>query len=317
MSEQDRAAGRHRPGAVREPPGAAVLDLQGAAGNAATALALGRLAAAHRSDAGPAGWQRPRVQRQVAPGLAAQTAVRVVASGADGVLVEETQRRIGTADVGGYLVRLLTTAVPRLYYQAFFSYDQLDPAVATGGTPTVDLTSSSVRGGEPRQTGAPVPTGSGPAATHADTDMEEEDDTPFEGNIDHLPATVVVGGVTLTWISEGNENVLKPTSGGDVPHLTFVEKDPIKFHLTTAEVSDDQRWVTVSRKGYAWNGMRRVLVDDPHFPASQQRLPVLSVKDGYARYEVTGASRRSVRVAVGVPATAMPSADKMAAALSI
>jgi hypothetical protein len=139
----------------------------------------------------------------------------------------------------------------------------------------------------------------------------------FSGDIEDLDPNPTIAGIPMTYVQSGQNYIYKPADGRDYPHVTIIGTRTLnQLHFTSARYNATDNMVSVTRKGYRWDGMRSRLVDDPEFDFNEQLLSPSSVSGGQVTFALKG-GRQGQTVAVTAAHVAPPSASKLAKAFGI
>jgi hypothetical protein len=213
----------------------------------------------------------------------------VIHNGKAGIVMYE---KVGV----GYIVRFKTVTKPEIYWvPAPIPYEELDLTVAAN-------------------------------AAVGDQEMEQEsgesDDAKekkFNGMLEDLPESISLGGITYQWVQQSSAFILKPADSG-FPHITFPgnHTNLEKLHFTSAQVIADEgsEKVEIIRKGYAWDGMRSKLVDDPEFAENVQYRPITRSDSENVWFDLSG-GRKNMVLKKTAKHTETPQVAQLAAALGI
>jgi hypothetical protein len=142
----------------------------------------------------------------------------------------------------------------------------------------------------------------------------DEEEEEFDGDIVHLDGEITLAGVKMQWAK--NAQVMKP-DGCDYPHLTFNEGRAFTHvHFSSAEYNPAANTVNVIRSGFAWNGIKGKLVEDPLFKLGKQDLNPTSVTETVVIFDLSG-GRRNQRISRTSKHVPPPTLQELAAALRL
>jgi hypothetical protein len=184
---------------------------------------------------------------------------------------------------------------------------------ASGSTPVYGKGGGSSSGGAYASSGKTKAAAS--AAAEYDDEADMGGDVEFDGYVTSIPDNPTIAGVVMAFQETATGYVLKPAKG-DYPHVTFMGKKNLdKLHFSSARYDATTGKVNVIRKGYRWNGMHSILIDDPDFRETAQTLDATTTAT-HATFTLSG-GREGQQVELTAAHVASPSAGALGASLKI